>query len=171
MTNRRGYLLIEMLTAITAGAVMLGISVGILGLLLRVERAGRDHGYRAMVLGRLAEQFRNDLHAALRQAPGEAGPKDQWRFEMGPDHAVTYRATADTLERDETAAGKPVRRESYALPPGCAARVDVSADRAPPLASLTVAPAGTRCAGSREVRIDAVLGRDHRFAKPEGGGR
>ena len=169
MTDRRGFSLLEMLVAVTVGSVLMGIGVAILTLLLRLDRTGREHAHRAVVLGRLAEQFRDDVHAALRPMPAGTDHRAPWRLDLGPDRTVSYRITPESVERDETAPGKPVRHESYPLPEGCAARVSLSADRTAQVASLIVAPAGTPSPTSHQLRVDAVLGRDRRFVKSKTG--
>ena len=45
--SRRGFTLIEMLAAMTVGSVMLGIAVGMLHVLLRAERTGRERVHQA----------------------------------------------------------------------------------------------------------------------------
>ena len=69
---RRGFTLIEMLVVMTVGSVIVGIGVGMLHVLLRTEQTGRDRVHQAGVLARLAEQFRSDVGAAVRQTPGAA---------------------------------------------------------------------------------------------------
>jgi prepilin-type N-terminal cleavage/methylation domain-containing protein len=170
MIDRRGFTLIEMLAALTIGSVVLGISVSMLALLLRVERLGREHVQQDGVTVRLAEQFRDDAHAALPPAPTDARNKGPWRFVLASDRTVTYRALPEAVDREEAVAGKRVRYESYTLPAGWAARVLVAADGKPPLASLIVTSTETPRRTDGEVRIDAVLGRDQRFTTTSPGG-
>ena len=67
---RRGYTLIEMIVVMTAGTVLMGIAVTLLCALLRAEGTGRALVERSASLGRLADQFRRDVHAADQAAKG-----------------------------------------------------------------------------------------------------
>ncbi len=155
--HRRGFSLVETLVVMSIGTVVLGIAVSMLHVLMRAERSGRDHAAQTGILARLAEQFREDVHAAVGQTPGPL--KDGWKFALPNDRTVVYRTLPGELRREESVAGKPLRQESYVLPDGCTAAI--AANKAmPPLIELAVGP---------KIRIAAVLGRDHRFIKPPGG--
>ncbi len=166
---RRGYSLIETTVVLTIGAVVMGIGVGTLHLLLRTEQTGRDRVPQARVLARLAEQFRSDVAAAVRWAP--AARQGEWRFVLMEDRLVTYRALPGQIEWDERMAGKRLRRESYVLPGGCSAAITVQSKATPVVASLVIADPGTPLATRREMRVTAVLGKDHRFTKSPVGGQ
>jgi prepilin-type N-terminal cleavage/methylation domain-containing protein len=166
---RRGYSLIEMIVVLTVGAVVVGIGAGMLHLLLRTEQTGRGRVLQARVLARLAEQFRGDVGAAVRQTPGAR--EGEWRFVLMGDRLVTYRALPGEVQWDESMAGKRVRQESYVLPGGSSAAITVQSKAMPVMASLVIADHGTPAATSREMRITAVLGKDHRFTKSPVGGQ
>ena len=78
---------------------------------------------------------------------------------------MTYRALPGEVRRDERMAGKLVRQESYVLPGGCSAAITVRSEATPAVASLVIADQGTPSAAGREMRVTAVLGKDHRFTK------
>ena len=165
---RRGYTLIEVLVVVTVSTVLLGVAAGVLCLLLRAERGGREHVYRASVVARLSDQFRRDVHAALHTIPADAAEKGQWSFAMPDDHVVAYRVVPGEIERRERLGEKLVRRESYALAADSSAEIVVHAGPAPSMASLVIR-LPTPAADEREIHVDAVVGRDHRFAKsPQG---
>lgn len=159
--SRRAFTLMEMLVVLTIGSVMLGISVGMLHLLLRSEHIGRDRVYRAVVSTRLAEQFRSDTAEALRQVPIEAPALCQ--LILPGDRTVTYRALTEEVRREEHIADKPMRLESYTLPDGCSVAIDSDAD--PTLLSLVVTQNNPQSLVGREMRITALLGKDHRFTQ------
>jgi prepilin-type N-terminal cleavage/methylation domain-containing protein len=185
--SRRGFTLIEAIAAITVGSVMLGIGVGILHLLMRAEETGRERVHKAQVFNRLAEQFRSDVGAAVRQIPTQGDRPKQWQFAMADDRTVTYRALPGEVRRDERTGSKLVRQESYALPQGYSAVVlvaqpppAVTGDAAQPraavphacaVATLVIAREPTPLAVGREMRIDVRLGKDHRFTKSPAGGQ
>ena len=155
---RRGFSLIEVLVVLTVGAVVVGIGVGMLHMLMRIEQTGRDRVPQAGILARLAEQFRSDVGAAVRQAPGAR--QGEWQFVMTGDRLITYRALAGEIRWDERRAGKPVRQESYVLPSGCSATITVRSEATAAVASLVIADNGTPLAAGREMRVTAVLGKD-----------
>ena len=161
--SRRAFTLMEMLVVLTVGSVMLGISVGMLHLLLRSEQTGRDRVHRAAVSARLAEQFRADAAAALRQVPIEAPALCQ--FILPGDRTVTYRALPEEVRREERIAERPVRQESYSLPDGYSVAVAVEGEADPPLASLVVTCDHAPPSAGRAMRVTALLGKDHRFSQ------
>ena len=167
--RRRGYSLIEMIAVMTVGTVVVGISVGMLHALLRTEQTGRDRVPQARILARLAEQFRSDVGAAVRQTPNAR--EGEWQFALTGDRVVTYRALPGKIQWDERTAGKVVRQESYILPAGCSAAITVQSEATPAVASLVVTENGSPQAVGREMRVIAVLGKDHRFTKSPVGGQ
>lgn len=166
---RRGYTLVEMLVVISVSTVLLGAAVSMLYVLLRAEHGGREHANRATIVARLADQFRTDIHAARRPIPGDGADKDQRRFALKDDAVLIYRALPGEVERREEIAGKLVRQESYALPAGSSAEIVVRTDPAPVMAGLVITLPGPAPVTDREIRIDAVLGRDHRFTTSANG--
>jgi prepilin-type N-terminal cleavage/methylation domain-containing protein len=168
---RRAVTLIEMLVVIAVSTVLMGVAIGLLPLLRQAENSGRDHIDRTAAASRLADQFRRDIHAALRPVANEGGPKNQWHFALGADRTVAYRVLPGEVERVEQLAGKPVRRESYTLPPDCTVKIVLPGGAAPAMATLSVASSGPSSQAGCEMRVEALLGMDHRFVKPSEGGK
>jgi prepilin-type N-terminal cleavage/methylation domain-containing protein len=169
--SRRGFTLIEAIAAITVGSVMLGIGVGILHLLMRAEETGRERVHNAQVFNRLAEQFRSDVGAAVRQIPTQGDRPMQWRFAMAGDRTVTYQALPGEVRRDERSADKLVRQESYALPQGYEALINIEADAKPAVAELTITASDAPLPTLAKMCVIARLGKDHRFTKSPAGGQ
>jgi prepilin-type N-terminal cleavage/methylation domain-containing protein len=163
MNQRRGFNLIEMTAVMSVGAVMMGVAVTLLYGLLRTEGSGREHVHRQSVLGRLADQFRRDVHAAQTVAAAADGEGRQ--FELAPGRTVTYRAQPGALTRSEQVDGKIERRESFALPPGSTATIQIPANTKAAIASLRIVPSAGPSGqpAHRIIQIDAVLAGDHRF--------
>lgn len=157
--HRRGFTLVEMLVVLTIGTVVAGVSIGALHLLMRIERTGRDHVPRARTLMRLAEQFRDDAGMALDQTAGEK----QWRFALPDDCSVTYRALPGEVRREEHKSGKPVRQESFILPADCEIAIEKQSEGEFNQSILVITEKGKETSADREMRIIAVLGKDHRF--------
>ena len=115
MQNRCGFTLVEMLVVITVSAVMAAVCTGILCMLLQAEHRGRDDLHHGMTAGRLAEQFRDDVHAAAGLPPNQPD-RSGWQFQLPPDRTVDYRVARGTVVRTERVGGALRRQESYQLP-------------------------------------------------------
>jgi type II secretory pathway component PulJ len=167
--SRRGISLIEMLVAITVSTALMGLAVSTLYMLMRVGQNGRDHVGQAMIVPRLADQFRSDVHAALRPITADGSSKNQWRFALPKDCTVTYQVLPGEMERRQQVAGKLVRQESYVLPAHGSAEIVLRTDSTPATASLVITSPGPGSSPGREIRIDAALGTDYRFTKTPSG--
>jgi len=171
--NRRGYSLIEMLVVIAVSSVVIALAVALLQSLFTADRATRDHVAGQQSLRRLADDFRDDAHAAVKlaavQAAADAKATPAWELEMDASRKVRYAASTGRVVREETAAGKMLRREVYRLPDGSSAAIRLESGP-PALAVLRVTSGGPadRGSGGLPLRIDAVLASDHRFAKLQG---
>ncbi len=137
---RRGISLIETVVLMTGVAAMLGLTVLMLQLLLRLDVDSRARLDSAGMLARLAEQFRRDVHGAsaarlIKQPAGLAG----LRIEPGPDRAIEYQVKGPSrVFRTETLKGKPVRNESYAIARGGPIELALKEDGGHRFAMLTV---------------------------------
>ena len=167
MNRRRGYSLVEVIVVMATASVLLGLTVTLLYTLFRAERGGRDQVRHYTALGRLAEQFRRDVHAATA---ADAIENQEWEFSLSDNRTVTYRMEPGRVIRLEQAGEASPRRESFALPPGMTAAVEIDTDAEPTFARLVIvpAPAGPERPRGRPMQIDAMLGRDHRFIQEPG---
>ncbi|HID78763.1 MAG TPA: prepilin-type N-terminal cleavage/methylation domain-containing protein [Planctomycetaceae bacterium] len=175
---RTGFSLVELLVVIAVGSVVMGIAVGLTLVVFQVQKRCEAQQGQLAVLGRLAEQFRRDVHAATVVRPlnqpdrkatdEESGPETGWEIQLQGDRAVRYRLGRNAVERVELAGSRPTTRESYRLPAGAEALVETEEDDSETLVSLLVVRSGARRApvGLRELRIVAAVGRDLRFRQP-----
>ena len=187
--QRRGHSLIELLVVISVGSALLAVSVGLLHTLLQMQQGGRKHLQQRRTLERLADQFREDVHAATQVRATAAGPGQAegpgWELPRDPEHTVEYRLQEDNLVRTERQKDKVLRRESFALPQGATVSMETPkmgiAETAPGLVTLRIVPllpserqpAGQpRAPGAaspgRTIRVDAALATDHRFLQAKG---
>jgi prepilin-type N-terminal cleavage/methylation domain-containing protein len=186
---RRAFTLVEMITAMTVGTVLMGIAVSLLVVLLGAEQSGRAHVARSESLRRLADQFRRDVHAAVGETaakgavpvsptrkPGQS-PEDwtedrpECRLSLPDNRSVQYTIGADSISREERTDSKVVRRETYLLPKDSTAAVAVDRTTTPWTLSLTIVPSDASMRQGHEIRIDALLGRDRRFTQPQKEGK
>lgn len=174
MKRRLGYSLIEMLVAITGSTAILATGAGLLLSLTRMDKAASEHLAALSTLRRLAAEFRDDAHAAVKlsDAPIEVEGKRLagWEFQFSQaDRKVYYHAVPDGLARQEHAGGKVVRQELYRLPSGSG----ISMHQEPGAARVVVLRIEPdRSLGQSQgiplVRVEAALAMDHRFVKPKG---
>jgi prepilin-type N-terminal cleavage/methylation domain-containing protein len=165
--RRRGYTLVEMVAVLTVGSVILGIGVGMLHLLLRTERTGRQRVPQSRVVARLAQQFRSDVNAAERQM--SSSKPAEWQFALSDHRLVVYRMVPGGVEWSERQDGKLLRQESYLLPRGWSAAITGPGRATPALLSLVITDKADPYAPGRELLVTAVLGKDQRFTKPPAG--
>jgi prepilin-type N-terminal cleavage/methylation domain-containing protein len=165
---RRGFTLIEMIAAISISAVLTGIAMSLLVVLLQVERTGRAHVEENRTIYDLSDQFRRDVRAAERAVTNQGKKSsDILELSQGSTHIVHYEPAAGGVERLETVDGKTIRRESYALPSDWSAAIDVPSKTQPERVCITLAPKDASLRVTREVRVEAMLGQDHRFERGE----
>jgi prepilin-type N-terminal cleavage/methylation domain-containing protein len=171
ISKRSGYTLVEMLVVIAMTTLLLGLCAGLIHTLVGVDRGGRSHLAEAESLARLARQFRADVRAAIAVAPsaGEPGRGIPLELALPEQRRVAYRVDASAVVRVVQQEGHARRQDRFRLPRRSAARLMVERDHGATIVSLVfdreLGPSGS--AALRASRIDAALGRDHRF---EGGG-
>jgi hypothetical protein len=176
--RRRGISMIEMMVMMTAVAALLGMTVIVLQLLMRLDADGRGRLERAGAIGRLSRQFRSDAHAASGVeivAPDPMKPPTM-RMTPGPNRTVEYQPREDgEIARVETVGGEVARRETYILPQTGAVRLslrDLDGRRFAVVGIDTLARKN-RIDPVRTLEILGAVGKDARTAapktQPEGG--
>ncbi len=177
--SRQGWSLIEVLTAATVGGIIFGLAVVVAHGFFRLEENLRSERHTWGSLNRLAEQFREDAHAAravvLSQpksqppqpgADGKVEPGAAWTFRLAGNRQVEYAVSDQGVTRIERVAGKVLGRQRYALPAGTTARLKPPA---PPgaLVALRIVPEALadRQPAAQPMQIVALVGFDHRFAR------
>jgi prepilin-type N-terminal cleavage/methylation domain-containing protein len=178
---RRGWTLVESLVVIAILSVLLASVTVIIQKIVRQEGGFGKHLAHQRVMERLADQFRQDVHAAVRvegppaaadNAVARPGAVRCFRADGPP---VTYRLHGHRLMRTATNSDGRETRRSFAFPHGATVQLDRDGRVEPRLAALEVEyPEGfalpTARAG-REIRrkwiIEAVVGRDRRWQAVE----
>jgi hypothetical protein len=138
--------------------------------MLRLDRTGRAHLIETRSLGRLARQLRQDVHAARKATPAEGGdPSKTLELLLPGDTIVAYEARERGLVRSEKHGASLDRRESYTLPSCSDPRFLVQTNEAQTWIHLRLPRGPMRGEGGgslhQSLEIDALLGRDHRFAE------
>lgn len=164
--HRRGFTLIEMVCAITVSALLMGIAVLLLASLLKSEWSGREHFERGNSLDSLADRFRRDVHAAVDAPAKLTDGREAWDMPVAIDgfsHYIRYEVDGEYITRHEHNSEHPERWETYALPKGCTVSIETETIGDERIVCLIIAAKDASPTAGRNVRIEAQLGRDHRF--------
>lgn len=154
----RGVSLIEMLVAISLGVTVLGLAVGLIEGLFTLDSGVRENVRDRMTSARLAEQFRDDIHAL--PVDGKVRPAGEGTWELAlAGRTVEYRRDRDELLRTERSGDKVERREAYRLPDPAT----VNMEQQGRIAVLEI----RRDQTTDRWRIQAAVGLDHRFERSE----
>lgn len=170
--RRRGMTIIETIVLMTAVAVMLGMSAIVLQLAMKLDADGRGRLERSTALGRLARQFRADVHAATAIEAAAPGLK----IEPRPGRSITYEVPGDgKIARVDTVDGNVAVRETFIVPQSGALRLslrDVDGRRFAVLGVDTITRKN-RIDPVRTLEILGLVGKDQRSpsidSKTEGG--
>ncbi len=139
--------------------MLLGLCAVTIQVLLRVDADAQARRSASASLGRLADQFREDVHACdgveLRPAAGLRLSRDR-------GVAITYQAREGRVERVETIAGQANRYESYDLGRSASAVFERRDDG--PRRFLALVVSRTSRAGRpdppRPIEVLALVGKD-----------
>ncbi len=169
MKRPSGYMLIELVAVIAASSALLAIATGVIYTLFEAEEASREQLNHAVTAGRLADQFRRDVHAATGLTDGGQTAQGQgptvWGFAMSEERAIEYHADGESIERLERVKGKTQRREVFDLGPHWQASIGRREEGETILISLRMEADREPVAEpfSRAWVVEAVLSMDHRF--------
>ena len=164
---RRGFGLIELMTAMFVFSVAIALFVAFLEVVLKISNGGSDHLDRLVVTSRLARALRADVHAAHSAeltGPVSGAAATRLRLALGQNVWVEYAAERDQVRRERIEGSVAKQQEQYPLERSAGAwsieqvsgsiLVGLRLDR-------RLSP--RRSSAPRPIRIEAVLGRDHRF--------
>lgn len=168
MTKRAGYSLVEMVLAIGALSVVLGLCVASIRGLITLDRANRARLNEGVVLDRLGRQFRQDVRAARSaRAVDDPGKTDRLELQLPPSGVVEYHWDGSRVVRVERSPGTSDRRETYRLPNRKPPKFQASGAAGQMWVSLVI----ERKAGpaslepEHEFRAEAWVGRDLRWTQ------
>jgi hypothetical protein len=176
---RRGTSLIEIVLVMAALTLVLGLCTGLIHVVLRLDRTGRSYVVETTTIGRLSRQFRGDVHAARRARPvgGEAkgalAPGLELTLPGDRERTILYQARDRSLVRTQQHDDVIERRETYTLPfcPAPRFAVETQTPAGQTWASLRLPRSTQPAPGPKslyhELAIEALVGRDQRFAAPE----
>ena len=162
----RGVTLVELMAAMATLTIVLALCAALVMMLLRVSTSGGDHMAEEAVIARAARLFRADVREAVAFRAG--GPEDaasDLALDFGDGSGVEYAIASDSLIRVVHAGDFPITRDVLDLPKGSSPRfaVDVPDPRGLVRLLLNRSARSQGKAIVREMRIEAVLGSNHRF--------
>lgn len=159
-SSRRGITsLVEVLVAISIGSIAFILATVVLARMMRGDREAREHAQQTMVLTRLADQFRTDVHAAQTAKITRNGAGLEMTLPGSGE--VSYGWDQGRVRRKW--AGHPVRQETYRLG-GLKQTAFALEGEAPAMAVLALErKAVEQKAAAQAIRISAAVGRDRRF--------
>lgn len=176
--SRAGFTLTQLLVVIALIGVITTVAISIIITMLQLEGRTVQVWLTQESLRRLAEDFREDAHAAKTAEIRTQNDSPTMIFRSGtPTTSVTYVATENQVVRRETDGDKLLRTESYQVPEATFAFQAVGSNsettdlKPGQLVNLTCLRPNVEAINRRtpaprhEEHILAELGRDHRFVK------
>ncbi|MEK6235395.1 MAG: prepilin-type N-terminal cleavage/methylation domain-containing protein [Planctomycetales bacterium] len=176
--SRAAFTLIEMLVVTSVLAVLMVIGCGLLHAMAKLDGAWRDGMTESLVLDRLTEQFRRDVHLSVSATTSDDDDKPPQLLLTARDgKTVAYESESNGILRVERRGDAITARETYRLPSCQSARFTVSSDADQPSAALVMRRRllGEDSLGDEasavEFRVQVGIGWDLRFDELEGESR
>jgi hypothetical protein len=159
--------MIEVVLAVFLVSLVLGLSAGLLHVLLRLDRSGRSAAVESSTVGRLSRQFRRDVHAAVAARVETRRGFSELSLELDEGHSVAYRSRTHALERTERRPDAAERLETYRIPNGRDPRFEVRAEDGTTWVALRLMRGDDGDPGTLrpDIGIVADAGRDARFSR------
>ncbi len=116
VVKKSGTMLVEVILCMVIGMVLLGIITTIFVRVVVMNPAAREHLETTTTLGRLAEQFRRDVHAALEATPSAAdAPPARLTLQCPGDARIEYELAGDGVRRTRFEGDQVRQREHFML--------------------------------------------------------
>ena len=176
MQQRRGVTLVEMLVVISTMSVIMALGITTIFLMMRAEGSGAKALVDSMTYARMANSFRQDVHAARDiQLVADAPDKpNSLRLRLSQTEQVTYQIDDENVIRITKTNDKVDHLEQFRLP-NVKAGFELHGNQTAGNSTLIELVLTRRHAAAtdqheavlptREYRIKALLGSDHRFEK------
>jgi type II secretory pathway pseudopilin PulG len=162
--KRSGHTLIELLAVISGLAVVLGSAIALMQLMLGMNGEVRERTHTMATIGRLAEQFRRDVHES-RGEPDVGKDRQSAEFELPGGGAIRWGIDErGDMYRWEYAGQTKGRQNTYALPKGATAALELERQGD---ARIVVLRIQSPDLAGPWLAIEALAGRDERLAVEE----
>ena len=171
VASRRGFSLVELLAVVTVTTAILSATVVLMHFVLQMDSEARQRTRTVATVGRLAEQFRNDVHHARGEPVLAAdhrtaelrlpdGTVVKWRI----DEPGTVVRTQQSLATSSVGILPANREDSFTLPKGTKSSLELQSQGVARILTLQIDSPGT---GGPSLVISALLSRDERLAAEE----
>ncbi len=115
-SKHRAFSLVELLIVMAIGAGIMGLLGMLFARIVQAHSTATEHSQDLLILDRLSEQFRRDVHgvmeASLDRTPQ---PSQGLRLLQPGGSAVQYELTHSGVQRSEASGDKIERREEFLL--------------------------------------------------------
>ena len=116
VATKSGMMLVEVMTCMVIGMVLLGIVTTIFVRIVVMNPAAREHLETTITLGRLAEQFRGDVHAALQATSSEAdAPAARLSLQWPGNVRIEYEMAEGGIRRARIEGDQIRQREQFVM--------------------------------------------------------
>ncbi len=160
VTPRRGIFLVEMIVVITAVGIILAATGVLLHFMLQMNNEVRERTHTVAMVGRLAEQFRRDVHQAHNDWNVAADHRAA-ELHLAEGKIVKWRMDEeDGVVRREQAPGDASREDSFRLPKGTTAAFGSK----PQMVMMRIESPGT---DGPALVVEALASRDARLIVEE----
>jgi hypothetical protein len=158
--KRPGFSLVELVAVITGVSVILGGAITLMTFILRMSDEVRDRTHTVAMIGRLAGQFRRDVHEA-RGEPSVAPDHRSAEFQLFGGSVVRWRIdNRDGLVRVEHTGRATDRQNTYCLPQGCTAELHIKSQGTSKIVALRIDSPGV---SEPSLAVEALAGEDQRL--------
>ena len=168
MKTRRAFTLVEMVTSISVGSVLLVLAMGTVHRTMRIESTLRENALTERTAARLSRQFRHDMHLAESVSlDRQQADEPVLQIELPGQSPVSYRVEHTSVHREQAHSDTQVHREHFSFPENFV--VNFRELTAPQRVVLTVQrETGLIDVPPRlEMHVEAVIGRFLRLRQPK----
>lgn len=168
MRRQRAFSLVEMVTAISVGSVLMVLAMGTVHRAMRIESTARDRDASQRTSARLARQFRHDLHRAKSVSLDRQEIVTTLLLEYPDQPSIAYRVIDNGLLRERQLSDPQLQREEFLYPEHF--QVELGILPSPQRATLTVRYETQLVNVSPRIQLhlEAVSGQLLRLSQSEG---
>lgn len=154
---RRGASLVEMLAAMSVGAVLLSLAAAVIVMMLRWDSAVLRHTAEERARSQLAAALRDDARAATQPPRLAASGSAEMKLLLGQGRQIEYRCRPGWVDRRIQGPQGVESAEHFRLPPGAAAQFRLVDEQQRSFLRFELTEPAPGTAGSRRYELWAAL--------------